>query len=481
MSENNSTNNESAENEQNKPEEKSEKKSEEKTLENHEEKSEEKQEEKAEEKKEEKPKEKTEESFKQKEIDPKSFCCVPTLIKTNTFNAPFPIRLTMEQLTYIFDKDYLKDYLIKDYQGVYCLNQEVIDKQSGIIKEVITQLTKCLWSGTAMSLSLPIRIFEPRSMLERYTDWFAFAPELLTKAGECTDKIEAFKYVVVFSLSALFRSSEQLKPLNPMLGETYECEWKDGTKCYVEHTNHTPPISHFYIKSAKNLFIISGYIQMEMGGIMKAMFKNAMLMVPKGKVTVYLPKLNQRINYQFPKITMGGALWGQRHVYFSDHMKFEDPDNNIKAIIAFGNAIRELKGKRIHDIYGKIFKYQYNNDDLDQPFYSEYIPSYPFPSNKDDIISEITGSWLEDIIIDNKVYLSIKETVSPQIYPCEKVLDSDARYREDKEWLQLSWDNKEFGKTFEGYAQCWKLALEAQQRFDRGLRKEWKDKREKGK
>ena len=485
MSENNSTNNESAENEQNKPEEKQEEKSEEKPIENaeekKEEKSEEKKEEKVDEKKEEKPKEKTEESFKQKEIDPKSFCCVPTLIKTNTFNAPFPIRLTMEQLTYIFDKDYLKDYLIKDYQGVYCLNQEVIDKQSGIIKEVITQLTKCLWSGTAMSLSLPIRIFEPRSMLERYTDWFAFAPDLLTKAGECTDKIEAFKYVVVFSLSALFRSSEQLKPLNPMLGETYECEWKDGTKCYVEHTNHTPPISHFYIKSAKNLFIISGYIQMEMGGIMKAMFKNAMLMVPKGKMTVYLPKLNQRINYQFPKITMGGALWGQRHVYFSDHMKFEDPDNNIKAIIAFGNAIRELKGKRIHDIYGKIFKYQYNNDDLDQPFYSEYIPSYPFPSNKDDIISEITGSWLEDIIIDNKVYLSIKETVSPQIYPCEKVLDSDARYREDKEWLQLSWDNKEFGKTFEGYAQCWKLALEAQQRFDRGLRKEWKDKREKGK
>ena len=36
-------------------------------------------------------------------------------------------------------------------------------------------------------------------------------------------------------------------------------------------------------------------------------------------------------------------------------------------------------------------------------------------------------------------------------------------------------------KNFEGYAQCWKLALEAQQRFDRGLRKEWKDKREKGK
>ena len=423
-----------------------------------------------------KKEENPEDKFKQKEIDKKSFCCVPTLIKTNTFKAPFPIRLTKDQLTYKYDQDYLKDYLIKDYYGVYCLNQEVVDKQSGIIKEVITQLTKCLWSGTAMSLSLPIRIFEPRSMLERYTDWFSFATDLLNKAGSCKDKIESFKYVILFSLSALFRSSEQLKPLNPMLGETYECEWEDGSKFYLEHTCHTPPISHFYIKSSKNLFIVSGYIDMGMGGMMKAMFNNSMQMIPKGKITVYLPELKQTISFQFPKITMGGAIWGQRYVYWSDHMKFEDHENNLKAVIAFANARKELKGKRIHDIYGKLFKYNYNSNELKKPFYNDYIPKNPFPSKNDDVISEITGSWLEEIKFDNNIYFSIKDSVAPQIYPCEKVLDSDARYREDKQWLKLSWDNKEFSKIFEGYAQCWKLALEAQQRFDRGLRKEYKDK-----
>ena len=432
--------------------------------------------EKEQKKEKEKIKEKPEDRFKQKEIDKKSFCCVPTLIKTNTFKAPFPIRLTKEQLTCKYNTNYLKDFLIKDYYGVYCLNQEVVDKQSGIIKEVITQLTKCIWSGTAMSLSLPIRIFEPRSYLERYTDWFAFAPDLLAKAGSCKDKVESFKYVILFSLSALFRSSEQLKPLNPMLGETYECEWEDGTKFYLEHTCHTPPISHFYIKSSKNLFIVSGYIDLEMGGIMKAMFKNSFLMIPKGKITVYLPELKQRISFQFPKITMGGAIFGQRYVYFSDHMKFEDIENNLKAIIVFANGRKELKGKRIHDIYGKIFKYKFSKNDIKKPFYSDSLPSYPFPSNDKDVINEITGSWLEEIKIGDKVF-SIKDTKAPQIYPCDKVLDSDARYREDKQWLQLSWDNKEFGKLFEGYAQCWKLALEAQQRFDRGLRKDYKDKK----
>ena len=262
-----------------------------------------------------------------------------------------------------------------------------------------------------------------------------------------------------------------------MLGETYECEWEDGSKFYLEHTCHTPPISHFYIKSSKNLYIVSGYIDMEMGGIMKAMFKNSMLMIPKGKITVYLPLLKQTISFQFPKITMGGALWGQRYVYFSDHMKFIDIENNLKAIIVFANGRKELKKKRIHDIYGKLFKYKFTANELKKPFYSDSLPSNPFPSNQQDVISEITGSWLEEIQIGDKTF-SIKNNVAPQIHPSDKVLDSDSRYREDRTWLKLSWENKDYQKLYEEYAQKWKLSLEAQQRYERNMRKEVKEKNE---
>ena len=410
----------------------------------------------------------------QKEIDKKSFCSISTLTKTNTLKAPFPIRLNYEQLICKFSDKFLSGFAIRD-TGIYCLKKDIVEKQSGIIKEVIAALTKCIWTGGVMSLSLPIRIFEPRSMLERITDWFSFAPILLTKAGGVGNKIEAFKYVVAFSLSALFRSSEQLKSLNPMLGETYQCEWEDGSKMYLEHTCHTPPISHFYIKSSNNLFRVSGYVDMEMGGIMKAMLTNTMQIIPKGRITVYLPETDQKIDFQFPKITMGGALWGERYMYFSDHMKFEDRGNNLKCVIAFANNRKELKGKRIHDIYGRIFNYNYveNLDDPKDPFYSDSMSSHPFPLYNKEIVSEITGSWLEEIKFDNKVYFNIKDASQPQIYPCKTVLDSDSRYREDKQWLQLSWDNKEKSKLYEEYAQAWKLALEAQQRYERGLRKEY--------
>ena len=213
---------------------------------------------------------------------------------------------------------------------------------------------------------------------------------------------------------------------------------------------------------------------MEIGGVVKAIYKNSIQMIPKGKITVYLPELEQTISFQFPKITMGGAIWGQRYVYWSDHMKFEDTEKNLKSIIAFANRRKELKGKRVHDIYGQLYKY--NSNELKKTFYNDYIPSYLFPFKKEDVLNEIMVLGLEKIKFDDKVYFNVKETVAPQIYPCDKVLDSNARYREDKEWLKLSWDNKEFGKTFEGYTQCWKLALEAQQRFDRGLGKQYKDK-----
>ena len=37
-------------------------------------------------------------------------------------------------------------------------------------------------------------------------------------------------------------------------------------------------------------------------------------------------------------------------------------------------------------------------------------------------------------------------------------------------WLQLAWDNQEYEKLYEEYAQNWKLALEAQQRYEREMR-----------
>jgi hypothetical protein len=38
-----------------------------------------------------------------------------------------------------------------------------------------------------------------------------------------------------------------MKPFNPILGETYQGNFDDGTEVYCEHTSHHPPITNFFM------------------------------------------------------------------------------------------------------------------------------------------------------------------------------------------------------------------------------------------
>jgi hypothetical protein len=80
----------------------------------------------------------------------------------------------------------------------------------------------------------------------------------LKKAAEATDPIERFKYVMVFILSGLHRGLAQKKPFNPILGETFQCQFSDGTKIGLEQTSHHPPISAFDMRGPDDLYVYTG-------------------------------------------------------------------------------------------------------------------------------------------------------------------------------------------------------------------------------
>lgn len=56
------------------------------------------------------------------------------------------------------------------------------------------------------------------------------------------------KNVIAFAISGLQYVSTQKKPFNPILGETFEGVWPDGTKIFMEHVSHHPPISCFSVE-----------------------------------------------------------------------------------------------------------------------------------------------------------------------------------------------------------------------------------------
>jgi len=61
---------------------------------------------------------------------------------------------------------------------------------------------------SVVGISLPVRIFEPRSTVERITDWWAFTPIYFRMASRISDPIERFKLVVTAAIAGLYNSSK---------------------------------------------------------------------------------------------------------------------------------------------------------------------------------------------------------------------------------------------------------------------------------
>ena len=76
------------------------------------------------------------------------------------------------------------------------------------------------------------------------------------------------KNVITFSISNMYMCTSQHKPFNPLLGETSQGTFGDGTKFYCEHTSHHPPVTNFLVESNDNSWKLHGYYEFfgKMGG-----------------------------------------------------------------------------------------------------------------------------------------------------------------------------------------------------------------------
>lgn len=77
-------------------------------------------------------------------------------------------------------------------------------------------------------ISMPIFLSEPLSMIQRLTEDLEYY-NLLDKASKCDDSLEQMVYVAAFSITSYSTTAlRTVKPFDPCLGETYECDrWND--------------------------------------------------------------------------------------------------------------------------------------------------------------------------------------------------------------------------------------------------------------
>nr|XP_057932942.1 oxysterol-binding protein-related protein 8 isoform X1 [Doryrhamphus excisus] len=133
-------------------------------------------------------------------------------------------------------------------------------------KSLIWTLLKQVRPGMDLSkVVLPTFILEPRSFLDKLSDYYYHA-DFLSEAAVEENAYNRMKKVVKWYISGFYKKPKGLKkPYNPIIGETYRCMWlhqKTTSKTFyiAEQVSHHPPVSAFYVSNRKDGFCLSGSI-----------------------------------------------------------------------------------------------------------------------------------------------------------------------------------------------------------------------------
>lgn len=223
------------------------------------------------------------------------------------------------------------------------------DGQS-ILMGIISQLRL----GSDLSrITLPTFILEKKSMLERITNFFQI-PEILCEADDTEDPLERFVLMVKWYLASWHIAPKAVKkPLNPILGEIFNCYWDDlpgGISAYYlsEQTSHHPPKSSYFYIVPERKIKVDGVV------IPKSKFLgNSSAAIMEGWAHVLLGRHNETYIMNQPNVYCRGILFGKLRYELGDQMVVKCPHSGYEATIDF--KVKGMISGTYDAIEGRIF------------------------------------------------------------------------------------------------------------------------------
>ncbi|KAF5662813.1 putative oxysterol-binding protein [Fusarium heterosporum] len=209
--------------------------------------------------------------------------------------------------------------------------------QGNVLSHIISQLRP----GADLSrVVLPTFILEPRSMLERITN-FMCHPEMLLPIPTIDDPVERFVSVVKFYLSGWhIRPAGVKKPLNPILGEIFTCYWdlENGKRAYYisEQTSHHPPKSSYFYMAPDHHIRIDGTLKPR-----SRFLGNSAASLMEGIAFLSLlnrgndPTKGEQYILTQPNMYARGILFGKMKYELGDHSFVRCPELDLTADIDF--------------------------------------------------------------------------------------------------------------------------------------------------
>ncbi|KAI8366806.1 uncharacterized protein BYT42DRAFT_587925 [Radiomyces spectabilis] len=251
-------------------------------------------------------------------------------------------------------------------------NTEVLEGGNrSIIMGIISQMRKDM---DLSRVTLPTFVLEPRSMLEKITDFMSH-PDLCIQASRMTDPVERFVAVTKYFLSGWHVKAKGVKkPYNPVLGEFFRCQWRfdDGTEAsYVaEQVSHHPPISAYHYENPKHGIYIQGEAHP------KAKFLgNSAATIMKGYSRITFAHLhNETYDITNPNVYARGILFGKMIMELGDQCMVRCVTSDLVCELDF--KTKGFFSGHYHGVIGKIKK-----------------------ESTGEVLYEISGTWANELFI----------------------------------------------------------------------------------
>ncbi|KAF7319772.1 hypothetical protein MKEN_00759600 [Mycena kentingensis (nom. inval.)] len=210
----------------------------------------------------------------------------------------------------------------------------ILDENEGsIILSLISQLRV----GMDLSrVTFPTFVLEPRSMLERITDFMSH-PDLIFGADACNDPEERFMRVLQYYLAGWHIKPKGVKkPYNPILGEFFRCryDYPDGTQGFyvAEQVSHHPPISAFFYISPANKVQILGELRPKSKFLGNSV---STTMEGENRVTLLGSPGDGEYVITMPNMYARGILFGKMVLELGDQCTAKNEKNGLSADIEF--------------------------------------------------------------------------------------------------------------------------------------------------
>lgn len=120
--------------------------------------------------------------------------------------------------------------------------------------------------------------------------------------------------------------------MNPILGETFEMLWEDGSHVYLEQTSHHPPVSHFLMYGPDNSYVLHGYSNFSSSAGL-----NSLKVTNKGKRMVEFSD-GTKISFNFASETYSNSFWGTLRHECQGDITFKDITNGFECSVLFGSV-----------------------------------------------------------------------------------------------------------------------------------------------